>query len=160
MSEIDEVLIKLFREQSSDPSDKNVLPLDGGVKIKKIAFDMFKVLDDKHEDLWKVESIDGADFLVRCTDTPSLQVKESGDWSAVANYDCDNVTLSYKSVPICAFSSDEYEFDKNSIFSFKSALLDIVEEDSHFVKNVIASQPSAKIEVLSNIFPEIKEIIK
>ena len=154
MSELDDVLIKLFKKQSSDISTKDRMLLTDDLKIKKIAFDMYKVMGDQYDDLWKVEEIDGSNFLIRSSD-PKYQTKEGGDWSASSNYDYNHVTLSYKNVPICGFSSDEYGFSGDDIFTFKSALLDVVSSDKEFIKKVVASQPSAKAEVIKNLFPEI-----
>ena len=154
MSELDDVLIKLFKKQSSDISVKDKLPLTDDLKIKKIAFDMYKVMGDQYNDLWKVEEIDGSKFLVRSTD-PQYQKKEGGDWTAASNYDYNHVTLSYKNVPICGFSSDEYGFSDDDIFTFKSALLDVASSDKEFIKKVVASQPKAKADVIKDLFPEI-----
>jgi hypothetical protein len=154
MSELDDVLINFFKNQSSDISVKDKIPLTKNLKIKKVAFDMYKVMGDQYDDLWKVEEIDGSNFLIRSSD-PKYQTKEGGDWSASSNYDYNHVTLSYKNVPICGFSSDEYGFSGDDIFTFKSALLDVVSSDKEFIKKVVASQPSAKAEVIKNLFPEI-----
>ncbi len=154
MSELDDVLINFFKNQSSDVSVKDKIPLTKNLKIKKVAFDMYKVMGDQYDDLWKVEEIDGSNFLIRSSD-PKYQTKEGGDWSASSNYDYNHVTLSYKNVPICGFSSDEYGFSGDDIFTFKSALLDVVSSDKEFIKKVVASQPSAKAEVIKNLFPEI-----
>jgi len=154
MSELDEVLIRLLKKQSSDISTKDRIPLSEDLKIKKVAFDMYKVLGDQYNDLWKVEEVDGNSFLVRSSD-PKYQTKEGGDWTAASNYDHNNVTLSYKDVPICSFSSEEYGFNGDDIFTFKSALLDVANTDSEFVKKVVSSQSKAKADTLGSLFPEI-----
>lgn len=154
MSELDDVLINLFRKQSSDIATKDRLPVTDDLKIRKVAFDMYKVLGDQYDDLWKVEDVEGSSFLVRSSD-PKYGTKEGGDWTAASNYDYNNVTLSYKSVPICSFSSDEYGFEGEDIFTFKSALLDMANSDEEFIKKVVASQPRAKADTLGNLFPEI-----
>ena len=154
MSELDEVLINLFKKQSSDMAAKDRLPVTDDIKIRKVAFDMYKVLGDQYDDLWKVEDVDGSAFLVRSSD-PKYRTKDGGDWTAASNYDHNNVTLSYKNVPICSFSSDEYGFEGEDIFTFKSALLDMANSDGEFIKKVVASQPRAKADTLGNLFPEI-----
>ena len=156
MSELDEVLIKLFKKQPSDVSEKDKMPLTNDLKIKKVAFDMYKVLGDQYDDLWKAEEIDGNMFLVRSSD-PQYRMKEGGDWSASSNYDHNHVTLSYKNVPICGFAADEFGFSDEDIFTFKSALLDVASSDKEFVKKVVANQAKAKAEVIKNLFPEILE---
>ena len=154
MSELDEVLIGLFKKQSSDISSKDKVPLTDDLKIKKVAFDMYKVFGDQYDDLWKVEDVEGAPFLVRSSD-PKYQRKEGGEWTASSNYDFNNVTLSYKNVPICSFSSDDYGFSDDDIFTFKSALLDMANSDAEFIKKVVSSQPKAKASTLGDLFPEI-----
>jgi len=154
MSDLDKVLIELSKKQSSDLSGKDKIPMSDDLKLKKVAFDMYKVFGDQYDDLWKVESIDGDSFLVRSSD-PQYQRKEGGDWSADSNYDYNNVTLSYKNVPICAFSSEDYGFDGEDIFTFKSALLDVASTDVGFLKKVIASQAKAKVSAIESLFPDI-----
>ena len=111
-------------------------------------------MGDHYNDLWKMEDVDGAKYLIRGSD-PQYQVKEGGDWSTSSNYEYNNVTLSYKRVPICSFSSDEFGFTGDDVFTFKSALLDVVGSDQEFVKKVIASQPKAKAEAIESLFPEL-----
>ena len=163
MSELDKVLINLFRKQSSDVSDKNVIKAAGQHSIRKVAFDMFKVVGDTYDDLWKMESVNGEDFLVRCSDRPEYKEyreKEASLWTAVSNNSSDNVTLKYKNVPICTFSSEEYGFGTDDVTMFKSALIDVLNEDNGFIGKVIASQPKGKAEAINNVFPEIKKLIK
>tara|TARA_Y100000287_G_scaffold171419_1_gene157846 strand:- start:2298 stop:2768 length:471 start_codon:yes stop_codon:yes gene_type:complete len=154
MSELDSLLIELSQKRSSDLSSKNRIKVTDDLQIKKVAFDMYKVLKDQYNDLWKVEDIEGEKFLVRSSD-PKYSAKEEGDWVVTGNYDGDNVTLSYKKVPICSFSSDEFGFCSDDIFTFKSALLDMIDEDASFVKKVISRQPKAKVAAIESLFPEL-----
>lgn len=154
MSEIDSILIELHRKKSSNISDKTRLKITDDLEFKKVAFDMYKVLRDQYDDLWKVEEVDGERFLVRSSD-PKYSSKQEGSWVVTGNYDGDTVTLSYKNVPICNFSSEEFGFSGEDIYTFKSALLDVVESDSGFVKKVISRQPAAKVSALEGLFPEL-----
>jgi hypothetical protein len=154
MSDLDRVLIELSKKQSIGLSDKNKIPMSDDLRLKKVAFDMYKVFGDQYDDLWKVEVIEGDSFLIRSSD-PQFQKKEGGDWSASSNYDYDNVTLSYKNVPICAFSSEDYGFDNDDIFTFKAALLDMASSDIGFLKKVIGSQAKAKVSAIESIFPDM-----
>jgi len=154
MSDLDRVLVELSKKQSTDLADKNKIPISDDLKIKKVAFDMYKVFGDQYDDLWKVEDVDGDSFLVRSSD-PQYQKKEGGDWSASSNYDYNNVTLSYKNVPICAFSAEDYGFDNDDIFTFKAALLDMASTDVGFLKKVIGSQAKSKISAIESIFPDM-----
>lgn len=154
MKELDNILFDLYQKRTKDVSKKNKIALSEAVGLKKIAFDIYKVMNDQYNDLWRVE--DG--FLVRSSD-PKYQVKEGGDWSAVSSYDGDIVTLAYKNVPVCNFSSDEYGFSTNDVFTFKGALLDEISESNDFVKNVFSSQTKSKREALTSVFPELKKFV-
>ena len=154
MSELDTILIELQKKRSSDISSQDRIKMTDDLKIKKVAFDMYRVLKDQYNDLWKVEDVDGESFLVRSSD-PKYSVKEEGKWLVTANYDNDCVTLSYKKVPLCTFSSDEFGFSKDDIFIFKSALLDVLETDEGFVSKVLGKQPEAKRAAIKNLFPEL-----
>lgn len=152
MSELDKVLVELSRNRETDISKKDRIPVTKDLAFKKVAFDMYKVFGDQYNDLWQIESSDDGAYLVRASD-PRYQTKEGGDWSASSNYDGDNVTLSYKSVPICSFSSDDYGFSGEDVFAFKSALLDMASGDSAFVKSLIDSQVEAKANAIRGLFP-------
>lgn len=154
MKELDDILFDLYQNRIKDVSKKNKIPLNEAVGLKKVAFDIYKVMNDQYGDLWKVE--DG--FLVRNSD-PKYQVKEGGDWSAVSSYDGKIVTLAYKNVPICNFPSEEYGFSTDDVFTFKGALLEEVSENGEFVKNVFSSQTKSKKEALMNVFPELKKFV-
>jgi len=154
MKELDSVLFELYQKRLNDVSKKNKIALTEAVGLKKVAFDLYKVMNDQYNDLWKVE--DG--FLVRSSD-PKYGVKEGGDWSAVSSYDGKIVTLAYKNVPVCNFSSDEYGFSTNDVFTFKDALLEEVSESNDFVKNVFSSQTKSKKEALTSVFPELKKFV-
>ena len=154
MSELDKVLLQLQENRSSNLSAKNRIKFSEDLHIKKVAFDMYKVLRDQYDDLWKVEEVEGERFLVRSSE-PKFSQKDEGNWVVTGNYDCDSVTLSYKNVPICSFTSEEFGFDSNDIFTFKSALLDVIETDEGFVKKVLEKQPKAKVSAIRNLFPEL-----
>lgn len=154
MRELDNILFDLYQKRIKDVSKKNKIAIDEAVGLKKVAFDIYKIMNDQYNDLWRVE--DG--FLVRSSD-PKYQVKEGGDWSAVSSYDGKIVTLAYKNVPVCNFSSEEYGFSTEDVFTFKSALLDEVSQNNDFLKNVFSSQAKSKKEALTNVFPELKKFV-
>jgi hypothetical protein len=154
MSNLDEVLLALAKKETADLSTKDRILLTEDLQFKKIAFDMYKVFGDQYNDLWVSEEVDGETFLVRSSD-PSFQTKEGGNWKASSNYDHDNVTLSYKDVPICSFSSEEYGYSADDIFTFKSALLDMATTDDSFVNKVLEAQTQAKASAIRGLFPEM-----
>ena len=105
-----------------------------------------------------MEDCDGEMYLVRSSDTESGH-RSVGDWTAVSDHLKTNVTLAYKNVPVARLSSEEYGFDKDSIMTFKSALLDTIGKDAGTVKDILSSQPGSKAEALSNTFPELKKLL-
>ena len=157
MSDLDKILIDLEQKRTSSISRKTRIPLTDDLIIKKVAFDMVKVLSDHYEGLWKVEEDEaGSKHLVRASD-PVFKSEEGGHWSATSDYDLKNVVLSYKAVPIYRFSSNEYGFSDGDIFTFKSALLDAVRSDTGFISDILADQPNLKVAALTDTFPELKE---
>lgn len=154
MNNLDGILFDLYQKRITDVSKKNKIAISEAVGLKKVAFDIYKVMNDQYDDLWRVE--DG--FLVRSSD-PKYEVKEGGDWSAVSSYDGKIVTLAYKNVPVCNFSSEEYGFSTEDVFTFKGALLDEVSENNDFIKNIFSSQARSKKEALTNVFPELKKFV-
>ena len=157
MHELDEALIRHFKRQSKDIKNKDIIPVDGSFKFKKVAFDRFKVLGDHYDGLWKIEEISGTPHLVRASD-PKFNHKTSGDWSASADYDNSNITLSYKDIPITSFSSKEFGYESNDVDIFKSAILEKLSEDKGFARDVIVSQSKQKVDALTKTFPELIQL--
>ena len=152
---LDELLIDILKKKSDSLLDKDRIPVDGSILIKKVAFDFYKVDNDPYNGLWTTEeSDDGSTYLVRASD-PKFEQKEAGDWVAISDYDSNNITLSYKSVPIVRMSSDEYGFSKENIFEFKDAILEKVSSDARFLEEIMSSQPDAKISAIYQSFPEL-----
>jgi len=154
MKDLDSLLFDLYQARTKDVSKKQKIAIKDAVGLKKVAFDIYKVMNDQYNDLWRVE--DG--FLVRSSD-PQFEYNDHGDWTAISSYDGKIVTLAYKNVPFCNFTSDEYGFSSDDVMHFKSALLEEVSENNDFIKNVFGSQPVTKKEALTNIFPELKKFV-
>ena len=155
---IDKVLVDFLRSKSKDLGDKNIIKVTESLHVKKIAFDLFKVDNDPYDGLWVSEVRDGDNYLVRAS-SPEYTYETSGDWTAVSNYDLDNVTLKYKEAPIIRFSSDEYNFSEGDIMTFKSAVLENT-NDKLFVRKVLLEQTEAKRAALLSTFPEFSSYLK
>tara|TARA_B100000131_G_scaffold322708_1_gene377680 strand:+ start:5191 stop:5670 length:480 start_codon:yes stop_codon:yes gene_type:complete len=152
---LDKLLIDILKKNSESLLDKDKIAMDDEVLIKKVAFDFYKVDNDPYNGLWKSEeSDDGKTYLVRASD-PRFDHKQSGDWSAISDYDSTNVTLSYKAIPIVRLSGEEYGFSKDNIFEFKDAVLDKVSSDSRFLNEIISGQPDSKLSAIYQSFPEL-----
>ena len=159
MSFLDKTLIDFAKKSRPGIAGKDRIKVTEDLKIKKVAFDIVNVYGDEYNDLWKVESTDDGDFLVRSS-SPSFQTKQSSNWKAISDFDCKNITLSYRGVPIARFAAEEYSFSSEDIGLFKAALLERAVDDGDFVKQVFASQSDAKVTAISSAFPELKDIIK
>ena len=152
---LDELLIDILKKKSDSLMDKDRISMDGQVLIKKVAFDLYKVDNDPYNGLWTTEdSDDGKTYLVRASD-PRFDHKDSGDWSAISDYDSKNITLSYKNTPIVRMSSDDYGFSKEDIFDFKDVVLNKISTDKRFLEEIISSQPDSKVSAICQSFPEL-----
>ncbi len=162
LAKIDQVLSDVLNKKSKDLKSKNKIKFSEELLRKgffqKVAFDVYKVDNDPYSDLWVLQDIEGSQYLVRA-ENPKYQSEESGDWTVASNYDKDNITLAYKNVPIARFSSDKYGFLPEDIITFKSALLDRVEKDVDFVRDVFKSEPEQKRTALVHSFPELVKFI-
>lgn len=155
---LDDTLKALHKKNSIGSSSKDIIPFDQSIGIKKVAYDIYKVMNDEYGDYWKLENIDGKDFLIRGS-IPDYDIKVESDWSATPSADGTLITLSYKNVPVKNYENSVYGFQKDDISAFKSALLDEVSSNKEFVKGVLLSQPKQKVEALTNVFPELKKNI-
>ena len=153
--DIDSLLIKILKKNSSSMVDKNVLPMDDSVSFKKVAFDLYRVDNDPYNGLWVSKELDGKQHLVR-TEDPTYNYQDNGDWVAITDYDCANITLAYKNAPIVSFSSEEFGFDNENVISFKNVILDKISSDDKFFSEVMSDQPREKLSAIFETFPELK----
>jgi hypothetical protein len=158
MKELDETLIRFFKEKSDNIGDKDYVKASEVNGITKVAFDMFKIANDHYDCLWKLEKVDGVDYLIRNSD-PKYNYSDHGEWKIASDYENKNVTLSYKNTPIERFSSDEFGFQPDSIGVFKTALHDKL-SDENFVRDMLTDQPSDKFSAITATYPELKKYFK
>ena len=162
LANIDRVLLDVIRKTSGDVGDKNMIvyseELERNGTIKKVAFDVFRMENDPYDGLWLVEEVNGIQHLVRAND-PQSEQSGNGSWTVTSNYDKDNITLSYNKVPVAGFSSDKYGFSSEDIITFKSALLESVNGDESFIKDVLCEQPESKRLSLASTFPEFQKFL-
>lgn len=159
--ELDNILANLLQKQSSDLNDKHSVELTKDIVLEKVAFDLVRITSspyNPYDGLWTLSETDGKKFLVRASD-PRFESSGSGDWSAISDYDCKNVTLAYKNVPIHRFSSNDFGFSNDSVSIFKSTLLEKTSSDNSFLKELLSEQPSTKRDSLVTTFPELKKYI-
>ena len=79
--------------------------------VRKVAFDVYKAKSGS-DTLWELrQADDGTQYLVALYDDPNdivVESQEDSEWTAVADNEGKNVTLSYKSFPIKRFAIAEY----------------------------------------------------
>ena len=158
MKELDKTLIKFFKEKSENLGDKDIIKVSEDLQMKKVAFDMYKVYGDHYDCLWKLEDMDGGQFLIRASD-PQYDYSAKGDWNLSSDYEAKNVTLYYKNTPIQRFSSSDFGFESSNLNIFKSALQEQLDDES-FVRDVLVSQPKDKFSSLTVTHPELKKYFK
>ncbi len=162
-TQIDNLLKAIIHENSPSIGDKNRIvyanEMEKDGSIKKVAFDVYRVTNDPYESLWQLEDIEGTRYLVRSADPQFQETKIANDWSAVSDYDNQNVTLMYKGKPLTRFSSDEYGFNSD-VITFKKALLEQVEKDEDFVKSIFANEPEQKRVSFGKTYPELQKFLK
>lgn len=163
LANIDRVLQETLSKKSKNVGDKNKIiyseDLEKSGTFRKVAFDVYRVENDPYGDLWTLEDFEGQPHLVRASD-PKYETSGTGNWTATSNFDKNNITLAYKNVPIARFSSDKYGYDSQDIITFKLALLENINTDDIFVKDILLEQPAEKRVALLSSFPEFKKIIK
>lgn len=161
LSEVDKALTSLNHKRIEDKNINKIAFNQSKVEhgnFVKVAFDVYRVDNDPYNNLWVLQDCDDGQFLIRTSDRHS-GIEVNGEWSAVSDYDKENVTLNYKNVPIARFSSKEFGFNNSDILTFKQALLEKVKEDEFFIKDLLISQPLSKKDALTTTFPEFKKFI-
>lgn len=132
--------------------DPNRIPVKGNEhRLIRVAFDVFKLQDNK-EDLWVIQSNDdGEEYLVRTysTDDDGDQQIAESDWEVVMDKAAANLTVFYKTAPIHRVAARN--FGANTIedaLALRDALQDKLTNDVSFVTKLAQELPRAKREAL------------
>lgn len=115
--------------------------------FRKVAFDVYKPLTGI-EQLWELRAgDDGESYLYALYgDSEDLTVKsedKTGPWQATSDRTGENVTLSYKNIPIMRFASEKEGFKKAEARDF-AAFLETRIQDKDFMDTLVANLPPAK----------------
>jgi hypothetical protein len=128
-----------------NPETKRVAFTDVQHLFKKVAFDVYK--QEGSTKLWELcTDDDGSQHLIALYDDDDNMVVESHDeksWTATANADGDNITLSYNSTPIARFASSQYQYSPNDAESFA----DFIEKkalNQNFITTLLETMPEKK----------------
>ena len=123
----------------------------------KIAFDVYQLNNSPVESLWVLESdADDGEILVAMYDDQDYSelLKEASVWKTYGDSKRENITLSYKNMPICKFSAKEYGFDSSTAHIFQRSLLKKL-ANKEFVYKLLKAQPKNKQIDIINQFPEL-----
>jgi len=118
---------------------KGKIPLKealASIRFAKVGLNLFR--DTVDCCIWKIQKgEDGLDYIAR-TDSEGLAVESSNsEWAANADSSKENVTLSFRGMPLCKFAGKNYGFNKDTVANFQSYLLKKT-HNTQFVKSLIA----------------------
>jgi hypothetical protein len=123
-------------------------------RFRKVGFDVFQPDDGSTPSYWILHrEEDGTEYL--CADYENEEIKSKSSWSALSDRENQNITLSYKNIPIRRFAAAEFSFSPENAHIFKSALIDTLNESSEFVNKLLDTLPENKKNSLLRAFPEL-----
>lgn len=116
-----------------------------GHLFQKVALDMYKPKNAVTSQLWELrDGEDGKQYLFAVYEDPEDIIAQSSDeqkkWEAKADSKGENVTLSYKKVPVYRFASSVYKFDSNNAVEFAS-FIEKKACDKSFVDSLLQKAP-------------------
>jgi hypothetical protein len=121
--------------------------------MRKVAFDIYKQIGDKVENLWELREEDGTKYLYSVyDDAADLTAKSSddADWQATSDRDGKNVTLSFKQLPLVRFAAAEHGFAPDEADGF-AKFLQTKARDQEFVSELVKQLPDAKQAALASL---------
>lgn len=150
-----EALAEGLGMQKKTASVKKIAVKDNKHLFREAVADLFRKNDE--DGLWKIETADdGNDYFIRTelSDPEESIVQESSEWSAVTDREKENVTLSYKNIPVKRFASSEFRFTKEDAGNFCKHVVDKT-SDKEFRKHVFAELTPYTKDVLTKQCPEL-----
>lgn len=133
------------------------IPLSGNEhRITRIAFDLFRLDNDK-ENLWQVQADDdGNEFLVRTYELPkedALQAKS--EWSVAEDGKKASLTVSYRGMPIHRLMAADYGACTPEDVGLLRDLVQAKLADDGFASRMLATLPEPKRAALAAAFPKL-----
>lgn len=122
--------------------------------FKKVAFDVYKPLSGSDQ-LWELrQAEDGKQYLYALYEDPEditvESEQEEGPWRATSDHSGENVTLSYKNIPIARYAGVKEGFKPNEAGLF-AEFLESKAQEKDFLEGLIRKLPDAKKEVLAGL---------
>lgn len=132
--------------------DKTVNPRNHALKyddvkdrFQKVAFDVYK--QEGSNKLWELRTEDGTQYLVALYDDSDndlvVESQDEKDWTATADTEGENVTLSYRNTPIARFASSKYQYKPQEAEKF-AKFLEVKASDRNFLNNLLDTMPEQK----------------
>ena len=133
--------------------DNSRIPVKGNEhRIVRVAFDLFRVRDERSEDLWQVQADDdGNEYLVRTYSLPEEDDKllVSSDWEVQEDSKQANLTVSYKGCPIERVATKDFGANTpQESYILKNALMKKLATDKEFVNKFVSSLSIVKRNLL------------
>ena len=146
--------------QAINPDTKCLLYEENKHLFTKVAgaFDVFQMNSSSVESYWILEKgDDGQEYLVaQYEDSFDEPIESINSWEALSDRAGENVTLSYKNVPIKRLASSEYGFNSSDVHIFIKALTEKLDSDQEFVDKLVKTLPKEKNNGLTSLFPELQ----
>lgn len=121
--------------------------IDNAGKFTKVAFDVFE--NNANGEIWKLEEDkEGRQWLIRDEAWSNQVASNKNEWNARVNAERDTVTITYNDKSLMNFAGEDYNFDKETVESFRRFILKKVESNTF------------KDKLLNVLSPEKAEIVK
>jgi hypothetical protein len=116
--------------------------------FRKVAFDAYKSISGNSDQLWELrDGEDGKTYLYALygdgSDIVANSHNEEKQWQATADSDGENITLSYKKVPIYRFASSQYPFEPGNAGKF-AKFVEAKTQDPKWVGEFLENAMSAE----------------
>lgn len=76
-------------------------------KLVKVAFDIYRLQDDKAARLWEVNKADDGNYIVALYSDDDESIEKKSDWSVEINKSANNVNFYYKGEYVTKLSQKE-----------------------------------------------------
>ena len=132
-------------------------------QFKKVAWDVYKPLDNS-EIFWELrEDADGTKYLYSMYEDSPIKVNSNDadelapltataslDWQAICDHQKKNITLAFRNVPIKRFSASEFNFAPDEAESF-AKFIQLKASDESFVNELMRTLPESTQLALASI---------
>jgi len=133
------------------------IPMRGNEhRITRVAFDLFRLDEDK-ENLWQVQADDdGNEFLVRTYELPKDDaIQTTSEWRVMEDGRRASLTVAYKGMPVHRLVAAEYGAHTPDEVKLLRDLVQAKLAEPEFAGRMLASMPEPKRAALLATFPKL-----